>query len=125
MPLKCLRDGSELYTFAAIRQDDWKVICEENRRQRNQKIACCGKNVVSRINRLGTRHFAHARRGQCSTAPEHAEHLLAKSIIVKAIRHARLAAKSEYRSQLESKQTWIGNVLARRDGKKLVTFEVQ
>lgn len=59
------------------------------------RMPCCGAAVVLRTSPLGTRHFAHARRGPCTSAPETAEHLLAKRVVVEGIKRTEWIAKIE------------------------------
>lgn len=77
-----------------------------------------------RTSKLGTRHFAHARRGTCSTAPETAEHLLAKMAVVEGINRAGWTACPEQHGTTPAGDEWRADVLAIK-GRVKVAFEVQ
>ena len=74
-----------------------------------------------RVSKLGTQHFVHARRSDaCTSAPESAEHLLLKSIILVAVRNAGWDGDVEVCSQ---EGGWRADVMASKD-KLRVAFEV-
>jgi hypothetical protein len=74
----------------------------------------------------GTQFFAHARRGPCTTAPESAEHLLAKDIIARAAEAAGWNATTEESGTSPSGKGWIADVLCRELGaRSAIAFEVQ
>lgn len=128
MPLKCLRGTDEVYAFEVESDEDWAFLRNENAAAKNLRMPCCGASVVLRTSPLGTRHFAHARRGPCSTAPESAEHLLAKLIIIEGIRRAAWIAKPEQEGETQSGEAWKADVLAvppQQLNKKHAAFEVQ
>lgn len=124
MPLKCLRGGNPVFAFNVKSDEAWAHLRQENRANRQLRMPCCGSSVVLRTSKLGTRHFAHSRRGPCSTAPETAEHLLAKMTIVEGILETRWTATPEQSGQTPAGQEWRADVLATK-GKNRVAFEVQ
>jgi competence CoiA-like predicted nuclease len=71
-----------------------------------------------------TRYPAHARSRECITAPETAEHLLAKDIIAKAVLAAGWEAKTECAGQSFGNEDWIADVMAIKDRKR-IAIEVQ
>ena len=124
MPLKCLRGEGEVFAFEVESEASWRRLREENAAQSNLRMPCCGARVVLRTSKLGTKHFAHARRGPCTTAPESAEHLLAKRTIIDGIRRTQWAAKAEQEGVTPDGFKWVADVLATK-GKAKVAFEVQ
>lgn len=124
MPLKCLGDGREIYAFDVESEEAWASLRLQNSTSRHLRMPCCGAGVVLRESKLGTRHFAHARRGDCATAPETAEHLLAKHLVVAGIRRTSWAAHTERTGQTPAGDEWRADVLAEK-GKAKVAFEIQ
>mgnify|MGYP002867031417 CR=1 FL=1 len=80
--------------------------------------------MVLRTSPLGTRHFAHARRGPCTSAPETAEHLLAKRVVVEGIKRTEWIAKIEQEGLMPDGERWRADVLATK-GKAKVAVEIQ
>lgn len=124
MPLKCLRGEDEIYAFDVESDDVWRTLRESNAKDRNLSMPCCGSVVVLQTSPLGTKYFAHARKGPCKTAPESKEHLLAKRIVVEGIRRTDWKAKPEQEGVTPLGDKWKADVLATR-GKAQVAFEVQ
>lgn len=124
MPLKCLRDGQPLYSFDYEAEADWEALRNANSASSRLSMACCGAGVVLRTSKLGTKHFAHARRGPCATAPESAQHLMAKRAIVEGVRRTDWSAATEQPGDSPGHGSWIADVLATQ-GRKQVAIEVQ
>lgn len=124
MPLKCLSDSREIYAFDIGTDAAWELLKTSNATSKFLKMPCCNANVVLRRSKLGTRHFAHARRGDCQTAPESAEHLLAKTIVVEGIKATSWVALPEQAGETPSGEAWRADVLAVK-GKAKVAFEIQ
>ncbi len=76
MPLKCLNGNEEVYAFNFSSDEDWEDLRKENSKTKALRMPCCNALVTLRTSKLGTKHFAHARIGSCTTAPEKAEHLM-------------------------------------------------
>ena len=125
MPLKCLDPNHEIFAFNFQSDEAWDEFRALNKRHRHLRMHCCGAAVTPRTSKLGTRHFAHARVGACTTAPESAEHLLAKSVIAQAAQDAGWQVFTECSGIAESGESWIADVLVRKDGSRPVAFEVQ
>ena len=115
--------GADIFSFE-YDEKSWYALQIENKVQHHLHMQCCGANVVLKKSKLGTKFFAHAKRGECSTAPESAEHLLAKLHIVEAIQCTDWIARPEQRGQAPDGESWIADVLAQKDNKK-IAFEVQ
>lgn len=124
MPLKCLRGEEEIYSFDMESNESWEVLREENAKNKILKMPCCGASVVLKTSPLGTRYFAHARKGPCKTAPETAEHLLAKKIIIEGLSRTAWIAKPEQDGETPNGEKWTADVLASKEALK-VAFEVQ
>jgi hypothetical protein len=124
MPLKCFRDDEPILAFDVESDEAWDGLREENAIRKNLRMPCCGAGVTLRTSKLGTKHFAHARRGPCSTAPESAQHLLAKRTIVEGARRTPWNAVTEQAGESAEFGPWIADVLASK-GKSNIAFEVQ
>lgn len=125
MPLKCLLHGEETFAFDICHEDEWQVLRRANLQQKHLTMPCCGSPVTLRTSKLGTRHFAHRRIGACTTKPESAEHLLAKSIIAQSALEQGWDARTEQAGCCSNGEPWIADVLARKAGMRPVAFEVQ
>jgi len=124
MPLKCYRDDQAILAFDLENEEAWEALRKENAARKNLSMPCCGAAVTLRTSKLGTKHFAHARRGPCATAPESAEHLLAKRTIVEGARRTDWEATTEQAGDPQDSEPWIADVLAKKEHRK-VAFEVQ
>ena len=124
MPLKCLRGDEEVFAFDVEDERAWKRLRESNAKERDLRMPCCGAAVVLRTSPLGTRHFAHARRGPCATAPETAEHLLAKRVVVEGIKRTVWSVRTEQEGSTPDGERWRADVLATK-GKAKVAVEIQ
>lgn len=124
MPLKCLDGELEIYAFDTESDDAWESLRSKNAETKALRMPCCGAGVVLRTSKLGTRHFAHAKRGPCETAPETAEHLLAKMAVIEGIKSTAWSAMPEQSGQTPSGEEWRADVLAAK-GKGKVAFEIQ
>lgn len=124
MPLKCIDGDKEIYAFDYESDGDWAELREINATQKHLSMPCCGAGVTLRTSSLGTRHFAHARRGECATAPESAEHLLAKVAIIEAIKATEWLALPEQGGVSPLGNAWRADVLAIKGNVK-IAFEVQ
>ena len=86
------------------------------------ELGCCRSRGFMRVSKLGTQHFVHARRPEsCTSAPESAEHLLLKSIILRAVREAGWNGDVEI---CGPNGTWRADVMATKSNLR-VAFEVQ
>ena len=124
MPLKCLRGEEEIFAFDVEDDAAWERLREGNAKARDLRMPCCGAAVVLRKSPLGTRHFAHARRGPCSSAPETAEHLLAKRIVVEGIKRTAWSVRTEQEGTTPDGERWRADVLAAK-GRAKVAVEIQ
>lgn len=124
MALKCLRGEEELFAFDFQEDQAWENLRVSNSNKRDLGMPCCGADVVLRTSKLGTRHFAHAKKGPCATAPETAEHLLAKMFVVEGIKRTAWSAMPEQAGRTPSGEEWRADVMAAK-GKSRAAFEIQ
>jgi hypothetical protein len=125
MPLKCLAPTGAVYAFKHS-AETWTGLRHENAKLKHLKMPCCDSGVVLKTSKLGTRFFAHARSGACTTAPESAEHLLAKDTIARAAELAGWQAQTEVRGTSSGSETWTADVMCQKEGvSQRIAFEVQ
>lgn len=120
MPLSALIDAEPIYAFN-FAPTAWTAL---RSRAKDLRFPCCDAGVVLKRSPLGTQFFAHARRGNCATAPESAEHLQAKDMIARAAIDAGWKAETEVRGKSPAGEDWVADVLVTRGTVKLA-FEVQ
>ena len=84
-------------------------------------MGCCGAPGHLRISKKGTRHFYHAVDTGCNYAEESREHLEIKYQIYRICQSEQWETSVEFPA---SDRTWISDVYATRDGRKIV-FEIQ
>lgn len=123
MPLKCLKNDTAVYAYE-LSEAGWIQLKEQNSREKLLRMPCCDAKVVLKTSALGTKFFAHARRGPCTSAPETAEHLLAKVTILQALRQCDWHVVPEVPGLTSDGQAWIADVLATK-GSVSVAFEIQ
>jgi hypothetical protein len=125
MPLKCQSPQGEEYSFRHA-SESWTALKALNATERHLTMPCCGARVVLKRSRRGTQFFAHARRGDCTTAPESEQHLLAKDIIARTGETLGWQVTTEQRGMSPTGDSWIADVLCRNPkSQKAIAFEVQ
>jgi hypothetical protein len=118
MPLSAYING-ERQIAPLLDSSEWETL---RARKPAIELGCCRSRGFMRVSKLGTQHFVHARRSDaCTSAPESAEHLLLKSIILVAVRNAGWDGDVEVCSPDGG---WRADVMASKD-KLRVAFEVQ
>lgn len=127
MPLKCLNDHNIIYAFN-YNDDAWEALRAANKSTKSLRTACCGTEVTLKTSHLGTKYFAHARKGPCVTAPMTAEHLLAQAHIIEGTQAAGWLPEPEANPPINeitpTGREWQADVLA-TNGRAKIAFEVQ
>lgn len=124
MPLKCLHGEEEICSLEMESKEAWEGLRKENTNTKILRMPCCGAAVILKTSPLGTRYFAHVRKGPCKTAPETAEHLLAKKTIIEGLSRTDWIVKPEQDGIGPNGEKWKADVLASKGALK-VAFEVQ
>lgn len=124
MPLRCVDTENGIYLAWQFTPDEWESLKQRNQADRHLRMPCCGVGVVLRVSPLGTRYFAHIRRGECATAPETKEHLLTKQAVAMAAEQAGWSVQTERRGATPDGETWVADVYAECGASK-VAFEIQ
>ncbi|MCW5640977.1 MAG: hypothetical protein KIT63_02630 [Rhodoferax sp.] len=81
-------------------------------------------SAVPKTSPLGTLFFAHARRGECKTAPESAEHIYCKNLIALAAKAAGWTVTTERPGATPAGEPWIADVFCEKGNARLA-LEVQ
>jgi hypothetical protein len=125
MPLKCLSESGEEFSFR-YDETSWEELRRRNESEKHLLMSCCSAGVVLKKSKLGTLFFAHARKSECTTESETAEHLLAKDTIARALVGTGWSAKTEQRGKTPEGGEWVADVLCEHPEKNTkVAFEVQ
>ena len=125
MPFKCIEVATgKPFISVQIPTEDWKALRDLPSKKRGLVTACCGVPASPKTSGRGTQFFAHQKRGECTTAPETAEHLLLKQIAFEAALSEGWEADVEVSGRTEDGRDWRADVLASRKTTK-VAIEVQ
>lgn len=118
MPIRASLDGNDILAFQCD-EIEWKKLKESN-----LTMPCCGLRAIPKKSKLGNYFFAHHRRGECTTAPESAEHIYLKTLIAKlAIEHG-YEVITEKPGETPDGEKWIADVFCQK-GKAKIAIEVQ
>ncbi len=120
MPLSAILNDSPIYAYR-LSPKEWAALKQQDSKLR---FSCCTANVILKRSPLGTQFFAHARKGNCSTAPETAEHLQAKDTIARTSIAVGWDAATEVRGVTPDGCEWVADVMISRGNVRLA-FEVQ
>ena len=88
MPLRCVEGHGTMVEANACTDQEWRLLRERAREERNLRMPCCPARVVLKTSRLGTRFFAHKAKGTCTWKPETEVHRHLKTVAVNAAREA-------------------------------------
>jgi hypothetical protein len=122
MPLRAVSDSGNVHSFEYDAQR-WAELKGDYRRL-NLRVPCCGVAAIPKTSALGNFFFAHARKGECTTAPESAEHIYCKNLIAKAAQTAGWLVTTEKPGASPAGEDWIADVFCEK-GKAKVALEVQ
>ena len=120
MPLKAVVDG-ETIIGPDLSEEEWADLKLQHKNGLPVRMGCCGAPGHLRISKKGTRHFYHAVDTGCNYAEESREHLEIKYQIYRICQSEQWETSVEFPA---SDRTWISDVYATRDGRKIV-FEIQ
>lgn len=123
MPLRCVDGEAELAAYK-MTDPEWDELRQKNSRFKHLKMHCCDAGVTLKTSSLGTKFFAHLRKGECVTQPETAEHLFAKSLVASALSGTEWNARTEVSGETSEGERWVADVLAEK-GEKRVAIEIQ
>jgi len=87
-------------------------------------MPCCKVAAVPKTSTRGNFFFAHARRGECKTAPESAEHLYCKTLVAQAATAVGWTVTAERPGASPEGEDWVADVFCEKGGAKLA-LEIQ
>jgi hypothetical protein len=120
VPLCAIVEG-ETIIGPDLTEEEWKDLKARHRKGLPVTMGCCGAPGHLRVSGNGTQHFYHAVDAGCHYAEESREHLEIKEQIYRICKSEGWETSVEFPAP---DRTWISDVYAARDGRKLV-FEVQ
>ena len=120
MPLKAIVDG-ETIIGPDLSKEEWTKLTLRHRNGLPVRMGCCGAPGHVRKSKKGTQHFYHAVDTGCNYEQESKEHLEIKYQIYRICKSEQWETYVEFPA---SDRTWISDVYAIKDGRKIV-FEIQ
>lgn len=124
MPIRAGSDQGDVLAFALNAQQWQDLRTRHKAKALNLWMPCCNVPAVPKTSPRGTFFFAHARRGECTTADESPEHLYCKSLIAQAAMDAGWSVTSEWPGQSPEGEQWLADVYCEKGTAKLA-LEVQ
>lgn len=88
------------------------------------RMPCCGVPAIPKTSSRGNHFFSHARKGECATADESAEHLYCKSLVAKAAYEAGWQVTTERPGATPGGEAWVADVFCEM-GRARIAFEIQ
>lgn len=122
MALKCTSDDGTIYSFK-LNNDEWASMKSHYKNQ-NLKMTCCDTLAIPKTSKLGTPFFAHKNKGECSSAGETKEHIMAKYIVASVLHKLGWNVDIEVNGVTPSGKTWIADIFATKDKAK-IAIEIQ
>jgi competence protein CoiA len=120
VPLKAIVEGETLIG-PDLSTEEWTTLKSRHKKGLTITMGCCGAPGHLRISKKGTQHFYHAVDTGCNYAEESREHLEIKYQIYRTCQSEQWETYVEFPAP---DRTWISDVYAIRDGRKIV-FEIQ
>jgi competence CoiA-like predicted nuclease len=120
VPLKAIVDGVTIIG-PDLSREEWTHLKSRHKKGLTIKMGCCGAPGHLRISKKGTRHFYHAVDTGCNYEQESREHLEIKYQIYRICKSENWETYVEFPA---SDRTWISDVYAVKDGRKII-FEIQ
>lgn len=122
MPLRAASNSGDLHAFN-FGASEWAEL-KKSYGSIGLRMPCCNSPAIPKTSSLGNYFFAHVRKGECTSAPETAEHLYCKHLIASAAKSAGWKVCTEWMGQTPSGKEWIADVFCEHRSAK-VAFEVQ
>lgn len=122
MRLRAVRDTGNVHAFEFDAQQ-WAAL-KQNHRSMGLRVPCCGGDAVPKTSTLGNHFFAHTRRGECTTAPESAEHLYCKQLVAQAAQSTGWTVTTERPGASQDGEEWVADVFCEK-GTAKIALEIQ
>jgi len=122
MPLRTVSETQQFHSFD-FNVEQWQEL-KKTYKSLGLTIPCCGARAIPKTSVLGNQFFAHAYKGDCSTAPESQEHLFCKAIVASAAQGAGWKVTTERAGTSPAGHAWVADVFCEKGNAK-VAIEVQ
>lgn len=122
MPLRAVSNTGNVHAFE-FDAKGWAEL-KQGYRSMGLYIPCCGAPAIPKTSTLGNFFFAHARKGECTTTPESAEHLYCKQLVAQAAQSAGWTVTTERPGVSPSGEGWIADVFCEK-GVSKIALEIQ
>lgn len=123
MPLRAISDSGDIHAYQ-LSDLDWAGL-KSSYRSMGIRMPCCGSAAIPKTSSLGNNFFAHYRKGECTSAPESAEHLYCKQIIARAALNAGWDVTTEWMGKSPTGEEWIADVFCQLgDAKRALEIQL-
>lgn len=122
MSLRVVHEHENIHAFE-LNAAQWADL-KQSYKSMGLRMPCCDSAAIPKTSPLGNFFFAHQRKGECTTAPESAEHLLCKELIARAAKAAGWEVVTEQKGVSPDGQEWVADVYCTNGTVKLA-LEVQ
>jgi Competence protein CoiA-like family len=122
MPLRALSREKSINAFECD-ESSW-IQLKKSYKAQGLRLPCCESLAIPKTSSRKTFFFSHSRRGECTTAPESAEHIYLKTLIAKAAVRAGWSVYTEWSGETPMGKKWIADVLCEK-GTMRIALEVQ
>lgn len=122
MPLRARRGDADVYAFDCD-LIAWEYV-KRTYKTADLRMPCCDSLAIPKTSKLGNFFFSHARRGECTTAPESAEHVFLKTLVAKAAVKAGWTVTTEKAGTSPHGADWVADVLC-VNGRATIALEIQ
>lgn len=122
MPLRARLNGENVYSYE-FNEKSWNELKASYKKQ-ILMMPCCENKAIPKVSKLNNYFFAHARKGQCTSAPESFEHIFLKTRIAKIASSLGWNVITEKMGETPNGEGWVADVFCTR-GKAKIAFEIQ
>lgn len=122
MPIRAASIEGDVHAYA-MTEGQWALL-KASYKSVSLRMPCCDIAAIPKTSKLGNYFFAHARKGECATADESAEHVYCKTLIARAATDAGWTVTTERPGKTPSGEAWVADVFCERGTSKLA-LEVQ
>ena len=122
VPIRTASDQGDIHAFA-LNAAQWTEL-KATYHGLNLRMPCCGVAAIPKTSVRGNFFFAHARKGECTTADESPVHLYCKSLIARAALDAGWSVTTERPGVSPTGEEWVADVFCER-GTAQLALEVQ
>ena len=122
MPLRARLNDEDIYSYE-FNEKLWNELKASYKNQ-TLMMPCCDNKAIPKVSKLNNYFFAHARKGQCTSAPETFEHIFLKTRIAQIAYSLGWNVITEKIGETPEGDCWIADVFCTK-GKTKIAFEIQ